>query len=126
MNKLTKEEIFQTITNFYKVMSYIYNERLVWFENVGNADKAISDIRHAVENDYDGNNGDKYIELLYLTTKERRANKDLQELFLPVFNVWKESRELQRAIENMEKYYQIMQEGRKYQPKVLHELFEEE
>lgn len=126
MNKLTKEEILQTITNFYKVMNYIYNERLVWFENVGNADKAISDIRHAVENDYDGNNGDKYIELLYLTTKERRANKDLQELFLPVFNVWKESRELQRAIENMEKYYQIMQEGRKYQPKVLHELFEEE
>ena len=105
-HNFTKEEIFDTIVAFYEVMNYIYSARMDWYQGVGEMDKAISDIRHLIENNYDGDQeqGDMYSKVLYEVSKERRRNKDMQELFLPVYNVYKEDYQLTKAIEDMIKY----------------------
>lgn len=120
-HNFTKEEIFDTIVAFYEVMNYIYSARMDWYQGVGEMDKAISDIRHLIENNYDGDpeQGDMYSKVLYEVSKERRRNKDMQELFLPVYNVYKEDYQLTKAIEDMIKYKGIMDSGRTYTPKVL-------
>ena len=61
---------------------------------------------------------------MYEVTKERRKYKDMQELFLPVYNAYKAHPTLSSAIWNMRKYDGMIKEGRTYEPKILHELFE--
>lgn len=123
--KLTKEQILDAIIGFENVMNYIYNERLYWYEQRGNMDKALSDIHHAIENEYDESKGQMYAKLIQATTKERRKYKDMQELFLPVYNAYKDCFKLSHAIREMKNYNSMIKQGRKYEPKVLHELFEE-
>ena len=124
--KMTKEEMLDAIINFAEVMDYIWEERLYWYEQVGILDKALSDIRHAVETEYDGDveRGNMYAQKLHEVAKERRQFKNMQELFLPVFNVYKRADELRHAINAMAHYADIIaNNGRKYEPKVLPDLF---
>lgn len=122
--KMTKEQMLKIIADFADLMEYIYNERMYWYEQRGNMDKALSDIHHAIENDYDAKDSNKYAKLMYEVTKERRKYKDMQELFLPVYNAYKSHPTLSSAIWNMRKYDGMIKEGRTYEPKILHELFE--
>lgn len=121
----TKEEMFNAIVEFKNVMDYIYSARMDWYQGVGEMDKALSDIRHLVENNYNGDQeqGDMFSQILLQVSKERRRNKDMQELFLPVYNIYKDSYDLINAIEAAIKYKEIMDSGRTYTPKVINEEF---
>ena len=47
----------------------------------------------------------------------------MQELFLPVYNIYKDNYDLINAIEATIKYKEIMDNGRTYTPKVIDEEF---
>lgn len=121
--KYTQEEIYNTIVAFANMMEYIYTERMTWYEQVGNLDKALSDVRHALELKYDPANGSTLARLTHEISKERRQYKNMQELFLPIFNIWKNDRNLQKSIQEMKTYKEMIENGRDYTPRMLPELF---
>lgn len=127
MEKYSLEEMVETVIKFHEIMCYVDEERADWYSKVGKMNEALSDVYHAVENNYNGDKkqGDMFTKVLYTVTKERRKYKDIQELLLPVLNAYKDTR-TENAIENMIKYKGIIDSGRKYSPKVLTELFEQE
>lgn len=127
MEKYSLEEMLETIIKFHEIMCYVEESRQDWYDKVGKMNEALSDVYHAVENNYNGDKkqGDMFAKVLYTVVKERRKYKDIQELLLPIFNTYRGAR-VENAIENMIKYKGIIDSGREYTPKVLTELFEKE
>lgn len=53
MNKeFTNEELIEIIVKFKEAILYIRNNKNIWYGEVGRLDKALSDIRHYAEFNY--------------------------------------------------------------------------
>lgn len=123
----TKDELIEALVNFKEALNFIRQNKQVWFDTVGDCDKAFCDIRHQIENKYpkDYKNRTKAVKLIYAYSIQRRKNKDLLAIFGNLANALDTQtiNNLVYTINEAKKQYDNTVNERHYRNRILEDLW---